>query len=184
MIRAERPGEYRIVEMIHERAFGGKREADVVRAIRQSVGYRPEWSLIFEESGQITGHVLFSYVGLESDDQNTRQIVVLAPLAVLPEKQRRGVGSALVEHGTALLESLSEPLVVVRGDFAYYGQFGFQPSVKVGIRPAFRVAADHYLAKILPGYSTDYRGIVRYPATFRAVGYEAEWNYPTQGTGS
>jgi putative acetyltransferase len=181
MIRAERPVEYRIVDMIHETAFGGKSEADVVRAIRQSAGYRPEWSLIFEESGQIAGHVLLSYVGLESDDRNMRQIVVLAPLAVLPEKQCRGVGSALVRHGTAVLESFSEPLVVVRGDLAYYGQFGFQPSVEIGIRPPFHVAANHYLAKLLRVYGADYRGIVRYPATFQAVGYEAEWSYPTQG---
>lgn len=126
---------------------------------------------------------MFSHVGLEGDEGSTRQIVVLAPLAVIPEKQGRGVGWALVQHGIGLLKSLSESLVVVRGDFAYYGQFGFQPSIEVGIYPPFPVTADHYLAKTLPVYTTDYRGIVRYPATFRAVGYKAEWSYPSQGTG-
>jgi putative acetyltransferase len=183
MIRAEQPAEYGIVEMIHESAFGRKNEADVVRAIRLSAGYRPEWSLVCEESGHITGHVMFSHVGLEGDEGSTRQIVVLAPLAVLLQKQGRGVGSALVQRGIGFLESLSEPLVVVRGDFAYYGQFGFQPSLEVGIHAPFPVTADHYLAKTLPVYTTDYRGIVRYPATFRAVGYKAEWNYPSRGTG-
>jgi putative acetyltransferase len=182
MIRAEQPAEYGIVEIIHERAFGGKNEAAVVRAIRLSAGFRPEWSLVYEESGQITGHGMFSYVGLEGDNGSTRQIVVLAPLAVLPEKQRRGVGSALVQHGIALLELVSEPLVVVRGDFAYYSQFGFRPSIEVGIHAPFPVTADQYLAKTLSVYTADYRGIVRYPATFRAVDYKAEWNHPSRGT--
>jgi putative acetyltransferase len=184
MIRAEQPSEYGIVEIIHESAFGGKNEADVVRAIRLSAGYRPEWSLVCEESGHIPGHVMFSYVGLEGDEGSTRQIVVLAPLAVLPERQRRGVGSALVLHGIGLLESLSEPLIVVRGDFAYYSRFGFRPSIEVGIHASFPVTADHYLAKTLPVYTTDYRGIVRYPATFRAVGYKAESSRPREGRGT
>lgn len=184
MIRPERRTEYRMVELIHECAFGGKREADVVRSVRHSAGHRPEWSLVFEESGQIMGHVLFSYVGLERDDQTIRRIAVLAPLAVLPERQRRGVGSALLAYGTESLESLSEPLVVVRGDIAYYGQFGFEPSFKVGIRPPFEVAPDHYLVRILPAYSRNYRGTVRYPATFKAVGYQAEWDYSMHEIGT
>lgn len=53
MIRAEQHAEYGIVEMIHESAFGGKNEADVVRAIRLSAGYRPELSLVSEESGHV-----------------------------------------------------------------------------------------------------------------------------------
>ena len=181
MIRAEQPVEYSAVEMIHQSAFGGKKEADVVRAIRQSTGYRPEWSLVCEQSGQITGHIMFSYVGLEDEDGRTRQIVVLAPLAVLPDKQLSGVGSALVQHGIGLIGSLSEPLVVLRGDLAYYARFGFRPSIEIGIHAPFLLSEDHYLAKPLPAYTTQYRGVVRYPAAFRAVGYEAEWNYCSHG---
>ena len=180
LIRTEAPAEYGIVEKIHERAFAGNKEAGVVRAVRESVGYRPEWSLVCEDSGHLAGHVVFSHVGLEDDEGNTQCIVVLAPLAVLPEKQRRGVGSALVLRGIGLLESASVPLVVVRGDLAYYGRFGFQPSTEVGVRAPFPVDEDHYLAKRLPLYTTDFRGVVRYPATFGAVGYEAQWNYPPQ----
>jgi len=183
LIRTEQPPEYETVEMIHETAFGGRNEADVVRAIRQSAGYRAEWSLVAEELGTISGHVLFSHVGLEDGEGSIREVVVLAPLAVLPEKQRRGVGSALVQHGIGVLESLSEFLVVVRGDLAYYGRLGFQPSFKVGIHAPFPIAADHYLARRLQAYTADCRGVVRYPATFRAVGYEVEWDYPLRRAG-
>ena len=178
MIRPEGPSEYSIVDTIHERAFGRGHEARVVRAIRKSAGYVREWSLVAERAGEISGHILFSRVGLEDADGHVREIVVLAPLAVLPGEQRRGLGSALVQHGIALLESVSEPIVVVRGELVYYRRFGFQPSLKVRIAAPFEVDVNHYLAKPLAEYSRDYCGVVRYPATFRSVGYEAEWDYP------
>jgi putative acetyltransferase len=177
LIRTEQTAEYAVVEKIHESAFAGTHEANVVRAIRQSAGYRPEWSLVAEDSGTIAGHVLFSYIGLQDDAGNVRRVVVLAPLAVLPQSQRRGVGSALVRHGIELLESQSEPLIILRGDLAYYGRFGFQPSVELRIHAPFPIASDHYLVRRLRAFTPDYCGCVRYPAAFRAVGYETTWSY-------
>ena len=76
-----------------------------------------------------------------------------------------------------LLNSVFAPVLVVRGALAYYCRFGFHPSVEVGITPPFQAAGDYYLARPLSGYTGDYRGVVRYPATFRSVGYEAAWDY-------
>ena len=175
LIRAEHPAEHERVELIHATAFGGHQEADVVRALRQSATYRPDWSLVADESGTILAHVMLSHVGLQDSAGTVRRIAALAPLAVLPPHQCKGIGSALVRRGLELLDSQHEPLVIVRGELGYYGRFGFRPSIIVGVRAPFPVDADHYLALALSAYQADFRGIVRYPQAFCAVGYEAQW---------
>src|SRR5262249_22589771 len=91
-------------------------------------------------------------------------------------QQGQGIGAALVRRGLDLLESLAEPIVIVRGDLRYYGRFGFEPSATVAIEPPFGVAGDHYLVKRLRTYDPSYRGVVRYPSTFTSVGYPVEWS--------
>jgi putative acetyltransferase len=175
LVRAEQFHEEKCVEMIHEAAFGGPSEASVVRAIRQSARHRADWSLVADDSGTIQGHVLFSYAGLEDSAGIVREIVVLAPLAVQPQCQRQGVGSALVRRGLELLDSQLEPLVVVRGSLVYYERFGFHPSLEADVHAPFPVTEDHYLVKSLRAYQSHFRGVVRYPEAFLAVGYEAQW---------
>jgi putative acetyltransferase len=175
LVRAEQLHEEKCVERVHEAAFGGPSEASVVRAIRRSAWHQPDWSLVADDSGIVRGHVLFSYAGLEDSAGIVREIVVLAPLAVQPQCQRQGVGSALVRRGLELLDWQLEPMVVVRGNLAYYQRFGFHPSLEADVHAPFPVAEDHYLVKSLRAYQSHFRGVVRYPEAFRAVGYEAQW---------
>jgi putative acetyltransferase len=173
LIRAEQPAEHRGVEMIHQAAFGGHAEADVVTALRQSALFRPDWSLVAYDCGSLIAHGIFSHVGLQDPAGIVRKIVVLGPLAVLPPSQRQGAGSALVRYGLELLDSQYEPLVIVRGELGYYGGFGFRASVMADVRAPFPVAED--LALALRAYRAELRGTVRYPRAFGAVGYQAQW---------
>jgi putative acetyltransferase len=175
-VRSEAAAEHAITEAIHEAAFGGRREADVVRSMHQLGRYSRELSLVAEQTDRVVGHAMFSHVGLQGSDRRVRRVTVLAPLAVDPNRQRQGIGAALVRRGLDLLESQGEPLVIVRGDLQYYGRFGFEPSAAFGIEPPFRVAEDHYLVKRLRTYDPSYRGVVRYPSTFASVGYPVEWS--------
>jgi putative acetyltransferase len=174
-IRPESVREYSAVENIHRIAFGGPGEAAVVARIRQSPHYIAELSLVALEDKRAIGHILFSYVGLQDDRGTVRKVVVLAPLAIHPDFQNRGVGKALIEEGLRQLEVMREPLVLVRGHATYYPKFGFVPSVQLGIKPPFPVSADQYMAKLLSAYGPEYRGTVRYPAAFAEVGYPVQY---------
>ena len=90
-------------------------------------------SLVAEKATRVIGHAMFSYLGLDGSDAIFRRVALLAPLAVQPEMQGYGVGSALVRQGIERLEARGEPVVIVRGDLRYYGRFGFRPAVDLDI---------------------------------------------------
>lgn len=182
--RPETPAEYATVQQIHTLAFGGPNESRVVSGVRQSPHFIPELSLVAVLDNQIAGHVLFSWVGLESfppDESRVeargvvRKVIVLAPLAVHPDFQNRGVGKALVEEGLRRLEAMGQPLVVVRGSPTYYPRFGFVRAETLGIVPPFETKPGEYQAKPLSAYRPEFRGTVRYPAAFAAVGYPVQF---------
>lgn len=151
-------------------AFDEENEARLIELIRQSDLYVPELSLVAVVEEQVVGHVMFSYMTLESPTGDMR-ILDLAPLAVLPDHQNQGVGTALTEHGLGLVEALGEPLVLVEGIPSYYPRFGFERASLHGITPpSAKVPDEAFMVKILPNYDPSYRGRVRYPPAF----YEAD----------
>jgi putative acetyltransferase len=103
-------------------------------------------SLAADHEGRLVGHVLFSPVAIHQDGDGGGEPVCtgmgLGPLAVLPEYQRRGIGSRLVECGLELLHRRDCPFVCVLGDPAFYGRFGFQPAASLGILCEFGGADD------------------------------------------
>jgi putative acetyltransferase len=130
-IRVEQPEDRADIRRINEVAFGRKEEAEIVDMLRDSCS--DLLSLIAIADRQPVGHILFSPVIL--DDAKTRpQGMGLAPMAVLPEYQRRGIGSRLVREGLGRLRSASIPFVVVLGHPDYYPRFGFRPASRYGIR--------------------------------------------------
>lgn len=129
-IRKERPTDARQVRRLHEAAFEQSAEADIVDHLR---GVCPKiLSLVAEERSAIVGHILFSPVTVDSRGQKLSGMG-LAPLAVLPERQRTGIGSALVRHGLDILIEQNDPFVVVLGQPGYYSRFGFEKASAHGL---------------------------------------------------
>ncbi|MGI9608749.1 MAG: GNAT family N-acetyltransferase [Acidimicrobiia bacterium] len=170
IIRPETPGDYPGVAAVNVAAFGEENEAQLIELIRQTDLYVAELSLVAVDGEQVIGHVMFSYVTLEAPIGDIR-ILDLAPLAVHPDHQNRGVGTALTEHGLGLIESLGEPLVLVEGIPSYYPRFGFERATPHGISPPSpKIPDEAFMVKLLPNYDPSYRGRVRYPPAF----YEAD----------
>ncbi len=121
-IRVERLEDAEQVRRVNELAFGQPAEADLVERLRQACG--DSLSLVAEED-VVVGHILFTPVVIESAGRRITGMG-LAPMAVLPDRQRRGLGSALVRRGLQILREGGCPFVVVVGHPEYYPRFGFE----------------------------------------------------------
>jgi putative acetyltransferase len=93
-------------------------------------------------------------------------VLALGPLAVRPDSQRRGVGSALMHAVLRAADALDEPLVALLGSPAYYSQFGFRPSGEYQIVPPRPEWRPHFQVRVLAGYRPSVRGMFTYPAPF------------------
>ena len=166
-IRNERPGDASGIRRVIERAFGQAAEADLVEALRR--GDALTLSMVAESAGGIVGHVAFSPVTIRSGDA-THEGLGLAPLAVLPEQQRHGIGSTLVRAGLDACRACGHPLVVVVGHPEYYQRLGFSTALQFGLECSIPVPVEVFLvAELRPGALAGRSGIVSYRPEFDAV---------------
>ena len=75
--------------------------------------------------------------------------MALAPMAVLPEYQRQGIGSQLVQRGIEALKEGECPFIILVGHPAYYPRFGFEPASQYGIRSEWAVPDDAFMILVL-----------------------------------
>lgn len=129
-IRAERPEDISAVRRVNELAFGRPEEADAVDRLRKAD--IPFVSLVADDGAAIVGHVLFTPAIVECAGQRVVGMG-LAPLAVIPDRQRQGIGSALVRRGLELLRADGSPFVLVLGHPEYYPRFGFERASLHGV---------------------------------------------------
>jgi putative acetyltransferase len=120
-IREEAREDWPAVRRVNEAAFGRPDEADLVDGLRAENVVLA--SLIAEADSEIVGHILFSRMSINSD-RGGIAAVALAPVAVLPAHQRKGVGGELIRKGLNLLRQRGEAIVIVLGHPGYYPRFG------------------------------------------------------------
>lgn len=163
-IRQERPEDAAEISRVVEAAFADASVAAFTEAIRASAGYVPELTFVGEEAGEIVGFTMLSYVPVDGLD---RPLLTLTPMAVRPDRQRQGVGAAIVRAAIAAADARGEPLLLVEGVPAYYPRFGFEPATALGLeRPDPRVPEAAWLAVRLSAYDPSVRGRVVYPPFF------------------
>ena len=167
VVRDERPGDHRAVREVNEAAFDRMGEANLVDALRGVA--EPLVSLVADEDGSVVGHVLFSPVSLEPEPFGYLALG-LAPLAVLPSRGGRGIGSLLVAEGLKECRRLGCTAVFVLGDPAYYRRFGFATAARVGFRSEYEVPEEAFMVvELKPGALDGWRGLVRYRPEFGAL---------------
>ena len=165
-IRSERPEDAPGIRHVNRLAFGASTEAELVDMLREQA--RPVVSLVAVDAGQIVGHILFSPVTLSSAPE--LRLMALAPMAVLPARQRQGIGSALVRAGLAECRRLGAGAVVVLGHAAYYPRFGFGSAARFGLASEYDVPEDVFMALELQDGALHGRpGTIRYHPAFARV---------------
>jgi len=168
-IRTEERKDYQEVYSLNEEAFGGSDESLLIERIRASEQFIPELSLVAEEAGNIIGHVLFSKA-VVVDEGKEQDVIVLAPVAVKPERQKTGIGSQLIQEGLRRCRDLEYGLVLLIGHPSYYPRLGFKPARQFQLElKQFKVPDEVFMVyEVIEGSLGRIKGELLYPGAFFA----------------
>ncbi len=166
VIRPERPDDWRAIRHVNQAAFDGDTEADLVESLRD--GGFVEVSLVADMHEEIVGHILFSRVSIVTDG-GTMNVLSLAPMAVLPGHQRKGIGSKLLEHGLELCRAHGHRIVVVLGHPEFYSRFGFSSELAASLESPFGGGKAWMVLELEPNSMMGIEGQVEYSPPFRSL---------------
>lgn len=155
------PPETEVVLGVERSAFSRDEEPLLVEALLRDPTAQPSLSLLAYEAERAVGHILFTHVDLVGGTRGVRS-ALLAPLAVVPEFQRRGVGRALIEHGAGVLAGSGIQLLFVLGDPAYYTRCGFVPANPFGLHAPYPIVPEEawMVRPLAPGLPGTVRGTI------------------------
>jgi putative acetyltransferase len=165
-IRPEAPGDEAAIRAVHGAAFGGPTEGRIVDELRASDAWVPAYSLVAEDDGTIVGHVVMARAVVERLDAPPARVLVLGPIGVLPERQREGIGAALMRRAIGAAVARAEALIVLLGHATYYPRFGFEPARRLGLEPPAPWPDLAWMALRLPPWTPELRGAVRLPPAY------------------
>ncbi len=164
LIRTERAMDIPEIHAINRVAFDSATEANLVDVLRS--GAENVLSLVAEEEGQIVGHILFSPVQLTGAVDIVA--MALAPIAVTPERQRAGIGSALVRAGLRECRRMGIEAVFVIGHPTYYPRFGFKSASSLGFVCEFEVPDEAFMvAELVAGAIDGAAATVQFHPAFK-----------------
>ena len=169
LIRRETERDADVIRAITTAAFAARRppgqtvpEARLVDELRAGPAWLPALSLVaVTPAGEVIGHVLGTRGHVGQDP-----VLALGPLAVRPDHQRHGAGSALMHAILGAADALGEPLVALLGDPGYYRRFGFELSIAYQITPPRPEWQPHFQVRVLSEYQPRLRGMFTYPEPF------------------
>jgi predicted N-acetyltransferase YhbS len=157
------------VESVTREAFGDGLEVQIVRRMRDLPEYIPELSLVVDDDDRIVGHVLLSRMTFEPDPEATAnpRIVAIGPISVIPERQRQGIGSELMNAVIERSRELGYEGIALIGHPWYYPRFGFKPASNWGLRFTYQVPDEAAMAlELQPGALEGANGLLVYSSAF------------------
>lgn len=166
LIRKEESKDYEIISAVVKRAFDCAEHADgneheLVNALRKGDAFIPELSLVAKIDGRIVGHIMFTKAEVGSN-----VVLALAPLSVLPEYQRKGIGTALIKEGHRIAKELGYDYSIVLGSEKYYPRAGYLPADEFGIKPSFDVPRENFMVCRINDTAPDMQGTMKYAKEF------------------
>lgn len=166
LIRKETNKDYDIVYNIVKKAFATAEhsdgnEQDLVVALRKGESFVPELSLVAEIDDKIVGHIMFTKAKVGNDT-----VLVLAPLSVLPEYQKHGVGTNLIKEGHKIAKELGYEYSLVLGSEKYYPKTGYLSAEQFGIKVPDGIPSCNFMAIQLQNNPKPICGAVTYAKEF------------------
>jgi putative acetyltransferase len=166
-IRDESIDDVFAIQWVNSEAFETTNEAELVDDLRANDAISV--SMVAELDGRVVGHIFFSEVAIGASPYSYRTLG-LAPMAVLPEFQNRGIGSLLVKEGLERCRQLGTEVVVVLGHAEFYPRFGFESCIAKGITYSANVPEDVFMAvELVSGALEKYQGVVEFQPEFEGV---------------
>lgn len=164
-IREETVNDHEAIREVHRRAFGCDDEAQLVDRLRHDGCVVV--SLVAAVGDSVEGHILFSDLPIETD-RGVIHAAALAPMAVMPERQRQGIGSGLLRAGLEECKGAGRAVVVVLGHPEYYRRFGFRAELTKALKAPF--SGEAFMAiELVPGALKGVAGTVKYPKAFEVL---------------
>ena len=165
-IRKENVDDYEAVYNVIKTAFetaehSDGNEQDLVVVLRKSNNFIPKLSLVAIDNDKIVGYILFTKIKIGESEE-----LALAPLGVLPEYQRQGIGRKLITEGHRIAKKLGYHYSIVLGSENYYPKFGYVPAIEYGIEAPFDVPSKNFMAIKLNESNVEIKGIVKYAKEF------------------
>ena len=141
-IRASKDSDLDDILSVERIAFGRDDEAELVKALLDDPSAKPILSLLAFKNNHAVGHILFTTARLIGP-RNNPSIVILAPLAVVPDAQNQGIGGRLIKTGLRQLSKSGVDLVFVLGHPRYYSRHGFSPAGRLGFEAPHPIPDEH-----------------------------------------
>lgn len=166
IIRQETSKDHDTVYDLVKTAFASAEHSDgneqnLVSALRKGDAFVPALSLVAEINGKLVGHILFTEAKVGADT-----VLVLAPLAVLPDCQKQGVGTALIREGHRIASELGYQYSLVLGSETYYPRSGYLPARRFGIEVPEGMPPANFMAIQLQEQARPISGAVTYAKEF------------------
>ncbi|MGB8860886.1 MAG: N-acetyltransferase [Ilumatobacteraceae bacterium] len=167
-IRVMRPEEWAAARAVTVDAFGDDPTiGELLDGLRSSWSWEDDLSFVALRGSEIVGHVVFSHAFLDAPERIV-DVLVLGPVGVRSDRQREGVGTALITEALRILSAhRPEPLVFLEGHPSYYPRFGFRQGHELGfVAPSLRIPQAAFMVYCLPAYQPWMRGTLVYPDVF------------------
>lgn len=170
IIRKENKYDALEIYEVNAQAFKQDNEARLVDLLRQGKTFIPELSLVATIDNEIIGYILFTKIKIDTQNHKEVESIALAPLAVIPSLQNKGIGGQLIKAGLDQAKALHFNSVIVLGHKQYYTKFGFEPTSKWNIKSPFDVPEEAFMGiELIPGGLQNISGVVKYPKEFNTV---------------
>ena len=167
-IHSEKPEDQDTIYEINKQAFHSEVEAKLINTIRRSNNFIPELSLVALKNNKIVGHILLSQAKIKNKEMEKR-VLILAPIAVLPEFQKQGIGSLLVKKGLEISQNLGYDIVALIGYPEFFSRFGFLSARSKGLESSLKdnIPDEAFMVyELKKDALKGIKGIVEFPSYF------------------